>query len=54
MGERVVLDGARLLAKRVELGQLRPGRLALDDEAALDVEKRLLQLGIRERLGGAA
>ena len=49
MGERMVLDRARLVAQRVELRQLRPRQRALDDEAALDVEKRALQLGIGQR-----
>ena len=49
MGERVVLDRARLLAKLVELGQFRDRRLALDDEAVLDVQERALKLRIGER-----
>src|SRR3990170_5297741 len=52
MGERVVLDGAGFLAERVELGQLRSRRFALDDEAALDVLERLLQRSVGERMGG--
>ena len=43
MRERVVLDGAGLVAQRVELGQFRLRRVALDDETALDVLQRLLQ-----------
>lgn len=54
MAERVILDGARLGAKLVELGQLLDRRLALHDKAALDVQKRALELGIGERLARIA
>ena len=49
MRERVVLDGARLVAELVELRQLRLGSGALDDEPAFDVEKRTLQLCVGQR-----
>ena len=53
MRQRMVLDGAGILAQPVELRQLGFRRLALLDEAALDVLQRLLQLGVAERLRGA-
>ena len=52
MGERVVLDGARLVAQGVEFGEVRARRLALGDETVLDVEERLLQRGVGERPRG--
>ncbi len=48
MPERMVLDGARLGAKRLELRQSFHRRLPLEDEAALDVEQRALEFGIGE------
>ena len=52
MGERVVLDGAGVVAQRLELGQRVDGRLPLGDEARLDVLQRLLEHGVVECLTG--
>ncbi len=48
ISERMVLDGAGLVAQRAELRQLPLGERALDDEAALDVEKCALKLLVGE------
>ena len=52
--ECVVLDRPRLGAKLIELGQFLDRRLALQDEAALDVLKRTLELRVGERLARIA
>ena len=49
MGERVVLDVARRLAQRVELGQLVDRLRPLVDETGADVAERLLQVLVGER-----
>src|SRR5687767_885711 len=53
MRQRMVLDGAGVLAQPVELRQLRFRCPALLDEAALDVLQRPLQLQIAKRPTGA-
>ena len=53
MEKRMVLERARLIAQLIEFRQLRLGVRALDDEAAFDVLKRPLQLGIGKRPRGA-
>ena len=49
MGERVVLDGARVVAERLEFRQRLDGLRPLVDEAGLDVVERLLELRVGER-----
>ncbi len=48
MGQRVVLDVARPVAQRVELGQLLARRGALGDEARRHVAERPLQVPVRQ------
>src|ERR1700687_2492230 len=50
MAERVVLDGTGLVAELVEFGEFRFRRFALDDETALDVLQRFLQLHVGKRV----
>src|SRR6476661_10863505 len=47
--KRMVLERARLIAQPIEFRQLLLGVRALDDEAAFDVLKRSLQLGVGKR-----
>ena len=52
MRERVVLDVARAVAQRVELGELGDDRAAAVHDAGLDAVQRALQLRIGERFPG--
>ena len=53
MGERVVLDVARRVAERLELGQRRrPPSARLSMKAGADVAERLLQMRVGERVPG--